>query len=134
MKMRKILKCIALPMAIVMLFSTAAFARPHPAPHHHGGGDSNGWGWAAAGLVGGLLIGAIASSSRQEQQAAPVRQDPGVYRQDPGVGYAPQADTSQVANVQPAPVQTGARREVELAEKVPGGVMINGQFYAPASR
>lgn len=128
MKMRKSLKYIALPMAILMIFSTAAFAGPHY--HHHRHCSGNGWGIAAAGLIGGLLIGAIANSSRNSTP----RQDPGEYRQDPGEypqtapTYCPPAYTA------PSAVQTGAKREVELAEKVPGGVIINGQFYAPAQQ
>ena len=134
MKIRKSLKYIALPMAILMVFSSAAFAGPR-FHHRYRGCGSDGWGIAAAGLIGGLLIGAIANSSRNSEP----RQDPGEYRQDPGE-YPQSAPTYYPpayyppTYTQPTPAQTGAKREVELAEKVPGGVIINGQFYAPAQQ
>ncbi|MDO4953210.1 MAG: hypothetical protein Q4E34_05235 [Synergistaceae bacterium] len=126
MKIRKTLKYIALPMAVLMLFSSAAFASPHCGHrhYHHRHDSSGGWGIAAAGVVGGLILGALINSSRNERRQDPgeYRQDPGEYRQDPGVSPL----------VQPSAVVPD--REVELAEKVPGGVMINGRFYAPAER
>ncbi len=117
MKIRKTLKYIALPMAVLMLFSSAAFASPRCGHrhYHHRHSGSSGWGIAAAGIAGGLILGALINSSRNEQ-----RQDPGEYRQDPGI--SPSAPPNAAA----------PNRDVELAEKVPGGVMINGRFYAPA--
>ena len=124
MKIRKTLKYIALPMAVLMLFSSAAFASPRCGHrhYHHRHSGSSGWGIAAAGIAGGLILGALINSSRNEQRQDPgeYRQDPGEYRQDPGI--SPSAPPNAAA----------PDREVELAEKVPGGVMINGRFYTPA--
>ncbi len=125
MKTGKILKCIALTMVVVMCFSTAAFARPHHHIHHCSGPAwyNTGWGAAAIGIGAGLIVTAIANSSRDER-----RQDPGEYRQDPGEYRQIPAEYSKIP---PTPVRP--ERSVELAEKVPGGVMINGQFYAPVN-
>ena len=125
MKIRKTLKYIALPMAVLMLFSSAAFASPRCGRRHYHrecSSGSSGWGIAAAGVVGGLIIGALVNSARNERRQDPgeYRQDPGEYRQDPGISPSVQ------------PRAAAPDREVELAEKVPGGVMINGRFYAPA--
>ena len=106
-----------------MIFSSAALAGCHRYHHYHHHSCGNGWGIAAAGVVGGLIIGALANSAREERRQDPgeYRQDPGEYRQDPGITPV-------------RPRRLGAVRDVELAEKVQGGVIINGQFYAPAVR
>ena len=131
MKTGKILKCTALTMAVVMCFSTAAFARPHHHIHHCSGPAwyNTGWGAVAIGIGTGLIVSAIANSSRSERRKTEERrQDPGEYRQDPGEYRRPPAEYS---TIQTKPVKPDG--SVELAEKVPGGVMINGQFYAPVN-
>lgn len=127
MNRRKIVKYIALPTAIIMILSTAAFARPHYHYHYHGCGGpawyNTGWGAAAIGLGTGLLISSIANSSRNSVRVDPgrYRQDPGRYRQDPGYYRYNYGRYSRYGY-----------RNTEYAERVPEGVVVNGQLYTPA--
>jgi hypothetical protein len=45
------------------------FPKPFPHPHHHGFG-----GWGAAGLIGGLTLGAIAASTASSYDCGTIRQ------------------------------------------------------------
>ena len=65
---------------VVLLLSTSVFANPYHHGHghrYHGGGGSGKW---VAPLIGGVLLGAIISDARANQQAS---QPPVVVQQFP---------------------------------------------------